>query len=50
MTDEQINNCLALLDRAPITGHKEREAMNEVVAALVAMCGQQSADEPPPEA
>lgn len=37
MTHLQVDNCLAFLDRAPITGHAERHAMNEIFAALVAL-------------
>lgn len=34
MTNEQLNNCFAFLDRVTVTGHRERTAMNDLVQCL----------------
>ena len=35
MNSKEINNCITLLDRVPIQGHKEVRVMNEVMEALL---------------
>ena len=34
LTEQQINNLMAFLDRVTITGHQERQAMNELCYTL----------------
>jgi len=34
LTENQVNNLMALLDRVPITGHQERQVMNELCYVL----------------
>ncbi len=34
LTENQVNNLMAFLDRVPITGHQERQVMNELCYVL----------------
>lgn len=34
LTKEMVNNLIIFLDRVALTGHKERQAMNEIIYDL----------------
>ena len=47
MDKQLIQNIAIFLDRVTLTGHKEREVMNQVVAALEELLKENEQDEKP---
>lgn len=35
LTENQVNNLMVFLDRVPITGHHERQVMNDICYILI---------------
>lgn len=48
LTEQQVNNLMAFLDRVPIRGHQERQAMDEICYALANPIPEPKTDEPEP--